>query len=257
MTANTYAFTDKVVLITGAGSGIGRATARGFLDNGARVVVSGRRLSALQETIETYNAEQAVAIAADVSDRAAVDALVAGTVEAFGRLDVLVSNAARYESGELTEVSDNAWRALYEANVDGFYYLFSAAAPHLVASAGNVVAVSSVSGDRGDWRQAAYNSTKHAINGLIRSLALDYGERGVRFNAVAPAFTITDMTAAVWDEDKDLSMFVDRIALARPGMPEDVVAPVLFLASDDAGYITGSVLPVDGGTSASTGQPHR
>jgi meso-butanediol dehydrogenase/(S,S)-butanediol dehydrogenase/diacetyl reductase len=167
-----------------------------------------------------------------------------------------VSNAALYESGELSELSDNVWRALYAVNVDGFYYLVSAAAPHLEASAGNVVAVSSVSGDRGDWGQAAYNSTEHAINGLIRSLALDYGGRGVRFNAVAPAFTITDMTAAVWDGDKDLSMYIDRIALGRPGMPKDVVAPVLFLASDDAGYITGSVLPVDGGTSASTGQPH-
>ncbi|MDN6554811.1 MAG: SDR family oxidoreductase [Propionibacterium sp.] len=94
------------------------------------------------------------------------------------------------------------------------------------------------------------------MNGLIRSLALDYGSRGVRFNAVAPAFTLTDMTRGMWEGDKDLSAFTNRIALGRPGTPEDVVGPVLFLASRDAAYVTGSVLTVDGGTSASSGQPH-
>lgn len=255
-TANRYALTDKTVIVTGAGSGIGRAIARGFLDNGARVVVAGRRLGPLEETINGYDNNHALAVVTDVADRTAVDALVDATVQAFGGLDVVVSNAAAYASGELTELAENDWKAMYAVNVDGLYHLVNAAAPHLEASGGNLVAVSSVSGGYGDWGQAAYNSTKHAVNGLIRSLALDYGERGVRFNAVAPAFTLTDMTEGVWGELKDLSIFTNRIALARPGRPEDVVGPTLFLATEDAGYITGAVLTVDGGTTASTGQPH-
>lgn len=256
MTANRYELSGKTVLITGAGSGMGRAIARGFLDNGARVVVAGRRAEPLAQTIAGFGPDRALALTADVADRASVAKLVADTVEAFGGLDVVVSDAGIYQSGDLTEVSEQRWRELFAVNVDGLYHLVTAAAPHLVASGGNLVAVSSVSGDFGDWGQAAYNSTKHAINGLIRSLALDYGLRGVRFNAVAPAFTMTDMTAGVWEGGRDLSAFTNRIALGRPGRPEDVVGAVLFLASPDAGYITGSILTVDGGTSASSGQPH-
>ena len=113
-----------------------------------------------------------------------------------------------------------------------------------------------MSGDYGDWWQAAYNSSKHAVNGLVRSLALDYGDRGVRINGVAPAFTRTDMTEGVGRDEGALAPFVNRIALGRPGHPEDVAGAVLFLATKDASYITGSIITVDGGTSASTGQPH-
>jgi meso-butanediol dehydrogenase/(S,S)-butanediol dehydrogenase/diacetyl reductase len=235
---------------------MGRAIARGFLENGARVVVAGRRLEPLHKTISGHDDDHAVAIAADVSDRSSVDALVSSTVDRFGQLDVVVSNAAIYESGDLAEMPEDTWQKMYGVNVDGLYHVVVAAVPHLQKSGGNLVAVSSVSGLSGDWGQAAYNSTKHAINGLVRSLALDYGERGVRFNAVAPAFTMTEMTESIWGNDQDLSDFTNRIALARPGRAEDVVGPVLFLASDDASYITGAILTVDGGTSASTGQPH-
>lgn len=255
-TINSYAFENKTVLITGAGSGMGRAIARGFLANGAHVAVSGRRLDPLKETVTGYGADKAICVTADVSDRSSVDALVAQTIDAFGGLDVVISNAAGYESGELAELSEEKWHALFKVNVDGLYHLVCAASEALVASKGNLVAVSSVSGFRGDWGQAAYNATKHAINGLIRTLALDYGDRGVRFNAIAPAFTMTDMTRGVWGNDADLSAFTNRIALGRPGTPGDVVGPALFLASPDAAYVTGAVLPVDGGTSASTGQPH-
>lgn len=255
-TANRYALSDRVVIVTGAGSGIGRAVARGFLDNGARVVVAGRRADALAETIAGAGTDRALAVPTDVASAASVEALVRRTVEAFGRIDVIVSNAAVYESGELADLDPERWRALFAVNVDGLYHLVRAAGARLVASGGSLVAVSSVSGDFGDWGQSAYNASKHAVNGLIRSLALDYGERGVRFNAVAPAFTTTDMTSGVWEGGRDLSAFTDRIALGRPGHADDVVGPVLFLASDDAAYVTGAVLTVDGGTSASTGQPH-
>lgn len=135
------------------------------------------------------------------------------------------------------------------------FYLATEAERYLKESSGSLIATSSVSGLYGDWGQAVYNATKHAVAGFVRSLALDWGADGVRVNAIAPAFTISDFTEDVWEGGADLSAYTDRVALGRPGYPQDVVGPVLFLASDDASYITGIVMPVDGGTSASTGQP--
>ncbi|MGD8213690.1 SDR family NAD(P)-dependent oxidoreductase [Aestuariimicrobium sp. Y1814] len=252
--SNRYAVENKTVIVTGAGSGMGREIARGFLTNGANVVVAGRRPEPLEETMAGYGPERALALSTDVADRASVHSLVARTVETFGGVDVIVSNAAIYIGGQLTDLGEDDWKSQFQINVDGLYHLVTAASEHLVASRGNVIAVSSVSGLAGDWGQSAYNATKHAVNGLVRSLALDYGDRGVRFNVVAPAFTTTDMTHDAWAGDADLAPVRNRIALGRPGSPDDVVGPVLFLASPDAGYITGSVLTVDGGTNASTGQ---
>ena len=121
---------------------------------------------------------------------------------------------------------------------------------------GNVVVVGSVSGLRGDWGQSVYNATKALIMNLVQSLALDYGPRGVRLNSVAPAFTVTPITEGIAEDEQLLARFTNRVALGRPGRPEDVAPAVLFLASEDARYITGTTLAVDGGTTASTGQPH-
>lgn len=128
--------------------------------------------------------------------------------------------------------------------------------PLLAESGGDLVAVSSVSGDRGDRGQAAYDATEAALTNLVRSLALDRGDRGVRVDAVAPAFTITDITARVARDERLLRTFTDRVALGRPGQPEDVAPAVLFLASGAAGHVTGAVLAADGGTGASAGPPH-
>jgi meso-butanediol dehydrogenase/(S,S)-butanediol dehydrogenase/diacetyl reductase len=252
----SFDFTDSVVLITGGGSGIGLAITRAFLAAGATVALTGRRQDRLEQALEGYPAECTVAIPADVSDGAQVTGLVRQVVDRFGRLDVVVSNAAGYATGPITELADDEWVRLRATNVDAFFHLAKSALPHLAESGGSLVAVSSVSGDRGDWNQAAYNATKAAITNFVRSLALDWGERGVRLNAVAPAFTLTELTAGVGRDEQSLAPFLNRIALGRPGQPEDVAPPVLFLASDAARYVTGVVLPVDGGTSASTGQPH-
>lgn len=234
----------------------GQAIADAFLDAGATVAVTGRRLDRLEKALAGRPAERCAAIATDVSDGVQVRTAVDEVVRLFGRLDVVISNAGGHEAGPITELDDDAWAGMRATNVDGFFHLAKATLPKLAETGGTLVAVSSVSGDRGDWGQAAYNATKAAVTNFVRSLALDWGDRGVRVNAVAPAFTRTELTADMAQDEESLAPFVNRIALGRPGEPADVAPAVLFLASDAAGYITGAVLPVDGGTSASTGQPH-
>jgi meso-butanediol dehydrogenase/(S,S)-butanediol dehydrogenase/diacetyl reductase len=256
MKTTTHDFSDSVVLITGGGTGIGAAITSAFLEAGATVAISGRRRDRLEQALAGHPEARAAAIAADLADPAEVRRLVAEVIEQFGRLDVVVSNAAAYESGPLEELDDAAWEVLRATNIDAFFHLAKAALPRLQESGGNLVAISSVSGDRGDWGQAAYNASKAAITNFVRSLALDWGGRGVRLNAVAPAFTLTELTAGVGSDPTAMAAFVNRIPLGRPAQPADIAPAVLFLASDAARYVTGAVLAVDGGTGASTGQPH-
>ncbi|MEV4351052.1 SDR family oxidoreductase [Actinoplanes sp. NPDC049596] len=256
MKTSAFDFTDSVVLVTGGGSGIGAAIAAAFLEAGATVVVTGRRLEALRKTLAGHPLDRAHAISADVSDSAQIRALIAEIVDRFGRLDVVVSNAGTHALGEITDLSDDQWEVLRSTNIDGFFHLAKAVLPHLERSGGNLVAISSVSGDRGDWRQSAYNASKAAITNFVRSLALDWGPRGVRLNVVAPAFTVTELTAGAVTDEHLVAAAINRITLGRLAEPTDVAPAVLFLASDEARYITGAVLAVDGGTSASTGQAH-
>jgi meso-butanediol dehydrogenase/(S,S)-butanediol dehydrogenase/diacetyl reductase len=256
MTANSYAFDGKTVLVTGGGSGIGRAIARAFLDNGALVAVVGRRRDKLEETLAGYDPDRVLALSADIAEPAEAAGVVDAVVERFGGLDVFVNNAARYLHKPFVEMTGQEWDDLRRTNIDAFVYLAQRVLPELERTGGNLVAVGSVSGMRGDWGQSGYNATKALVMNFVQSLALDYGARGVRLNAVAPAFTRTEATAGVGDDEASLAPFVNRIALGRPAEPADIAPAVLFLASADAGYITGATLTVDGGTSASTGQPN-
>lgn len=256
MTSNTYAFAGKTVLITGGGSGIGRAITHAFLDNGANVAIVGRRAEKLDETLAGYDAARVLALPGDVGDPTEASRIVSEVVDRFGGLDVFVNNAAAYVPGPFTEMTVEQWDGMRRTNIDGFVYLAQQALPELEKTGGNLVAVGSVSGMRGDWGQSGYNATKALIMNFVQSLALDYGSVGVRVNSVAPAFTQTEATAAVGTDEESLAPFVNRIALGRPGVPEDIAPAVLFLASEDARYITGATLTVDGGTTASTGQPH-
>jgi meso-butanediol dehydrogenase/(S,S)-butanediol dehydrogenase/diacetyl reductase len=256
MTANTYDFTGKTVLVTGGGTGIGQAIALAFLDNGANVAISGRREDKLRETLQGRPDDRTLAVVSDVSDPDSARTLVETVVERFGQLDVVINNAAAYAGGEFTETAASEWERVRTTNIDGFVNLALHALPELERVGGNLVAVSSVSALRGDWGQSLYNASKAAVHNFVESLALDYGSRGVRLNSVAPAFTITPITEGMTEDAELIAKFTNRVALGRPGQPEDVAPAVLFLASDDAAYITGATLAVDGGTSASTGQPH-
>ncbi len=248
-------FVDKVVIVTGAGSGIGRATAIRFLDEGAKVTLVGRTRSKLDDVAKPYPADHVLIVEADVSNEFEIDDVVAKTVERFGRLDTLVNNAGVVAEGDVASLSTEDWRKVMATDLDGVFFASRAAIPHIKTSGGSIVNVSSVSGTGGDWGMAAYNAAKGGVTNLTRSMAMDHGKDGVRVNAVCPSFTVTGMTDDMAEDAKLVAKFNERFALEGPGKPEDVAAVIAFLASDDARFVTGVNLPVDGGMSASNGQP--
>ncbi|GGF31180.1 3-oxoacyl-ACP reductase [Subtercola lobariae] len=243
------------MLVTGGGSGIGRAIARAFLEQGARVAVTGRHTAALRETVAEFPDDSTLVVEGDMAVRADVESAVTAVAEAWGALDTVVANAGLSEPGTIDELTDESWQRMRSINLDGLIYLARASVPWLRETRGSLTAISSVGGLGGDWRQVGYNATKGAVNTLVQSLALDLGRDGVRVNAIAPAFTATRQTQERLDDPVFWSALRDRLALDRPATPDDVARAALFLASPDAAYITGIILPVDGGTTASTGTP--
>ncbi len=248
-------FTGKVVIVTGAGTGIGAAAARRFSADGASVVLAGRRADKLESLAGSLPADRVLVQAADVSKEADCDALVRAAVARFGQLDVLVNNAgtATFGAFEKTEIAE--YHKVMQTNVDGVIYCIRAALPHLVKTKGNIVTVSSASGLGGDWGLSYYNASKGAVTNLTRALALEFGNRGVRVNAVNPSLTVTDMSAGITGNEEIMAKFRDRIPLGRPAEPAEIADAIVFLASHDARFITGVNLPVDGGVNASNGQP--
>jgi meso-butanediol dehydrogenase/(S,S)-butanediol dehydrogenase/diacetyl reductase len=249
-------FTDKVVIVTGAGTGIGAATARRFLREGATVVLNGRREDKLRETIAGTDAAKSLIHPGDVSDEAYIKRLVADTVARFGRLDVLVNNAGFAIFGPFAELTTADWHRQLATDLDGVFFGTREALPHLLRTRGSIVNLSSVSGLGGDYGGSGYNAAKGAVSNLTRSLALEYAGRGVRVNAVAPSLTTTDATAELEKSEDAMSTFRSRLPMGRPATPDEVAAVIAFLASDDAGFVNGVILPVDGGLTASNGQPN-
>lgn len=248
-------FTQKVVVVTGAGSGIGEATAKRFAREGASVVLVGRNEEKLKKVHAQLEGEGHLVRAADVADLSDVEALFKEVASHFGRLDVLVNNAGIVKSGKVTELEVQDWKELMSVDLDGVFYCTRSAMSALIVSKGNIVNVSSVSGMGGDWGMSFYNAAKGAITNFTRALALDHGADGVRVNAVCPSLTRSELTDDMMDNAALMAKFKERIALGRPAEPEDIGDVIAFLASDDARFVTGVNLPVDGGLSASNGQP--
>ena len=248
-------FAGKVAIITGAGTGIGAATARRFAQDGAAVVLAGRRAGKLEDVAESLPAERVLIHPTDVASQAGCTALVAASITRFGRLDVLVNNAGTATFGAFAEIDIAEYHRTMQTNLDGVVYCIRAAFPHLVKTGGNIVNVSSVSGLGGDSGLAYYNAAKGAVTNLTRALAIEFGGAGIRVNAVNPSLTVTDMSAAITDNAELRAKFIDRIPLGRPAEPAEIADVIAFLASQDARFVTGVNLPVDGGVSASNGQP--
>ena len=249
-------FTGKTVVVTGASSGIGRGVAERFAAEGANVAIVSRSREDLEAVAKDLDAERTLIVPGDVSADGFAEDLVARAVERFGGLDTLVNNAGVAAFGPLVEVADEDIDRLFAINVKAVIRLCRAAVPELKRTSGSIVNTSSVSGIGGDWALSVYNASKGAVTNLTRSLALELGADGIRVNAVLPSLTRSAMSAGLMDNAPLMEAFRRRIALGRIGEPEDVAGPVAFLASEDARFVTGVNLPVDGGLSASNGQPN-
>ncbi|MGF1461274.1 MAG: SDR family NAD(P)-dependent oxidoreductase [Leptolyngbyaceae cyanobacterium] len=246
---------QKVVIITGAGSGIGAATAKRFAQDGYHVVLNGRTEEKLQAVADAIASDGTLICPGDVSDAGDVDALIAATIDAFGQINALVNNAGIAVFDEIQGLSVEAWDKVMAIDARGPFLTIRAALPHLIAVQGAVVNVSSVSGIGGDWRGFAYNAAKGALSNMTRAMALDLGAKGVRVNAVAPSLTKTDMASGVMENQSVMENFEQRLPMQRPADPEEIADVIAFLASHDARFVNGVILPVDGGLSASNGQP--
>ncbi len=248
-------FLEKVVVITGAGSGIGAASAKRFASEGASVVLVGRTREKLETTLLALPKGEHLIAPCDVSDSVQVKQLAERVEQTYGRVDVLVNNAGSVVQGKIHEVAVEDWKKLMGADLDGVFHCVHYFMPSLLKTQGNVVNTSSVSGLGGDWGMSVYNAAKGGVTNFTRALAMDYGADGVRVNAICPGFTLTDLTEDMKDDQELLNRFYDRIPLQRAGQAEDIASAIAFIASDDARYIPGVNLPVDGGLTASNGQP--
>lgn len=249
--------TVKSVIVTGGGSGIGAATAKRLIADGWLVTIAGRTLDKLEKTAAEIDAgDKLNVVQADVTDRASVAVLIENHVAKFGGLTGLVNNAGVAVGGPIDQVDLDAWKTVMTGNVESVYNTISLAVPHLKAAKGSIVNVSSVSGLGGDWGFSPYNASKGAVSNFTRALALELGGQGVRVNAVAPSLTETDMASFVLENGPAMEQFKARMPLGRAAQPSEIASVIAFLLSDDAGFVNGVNLPVDGGISASNGQPN-
>jgi meso-butanediol dehydrogenase / (S,S)-butanediol dehydrogenase / diacetyl reductase len=248
-------FNGKTVVVTGASSGIGEGIARRFAEEGANVVLAARRKDRLDALATELGTQRTLAVATDVTKQDDLDAAVRATLDRFGRLDVLVSNAGTGVGKEFEETTLSEWRLTMSTDVESCFFGAQAALPHLKQSRGSIINIASASGLGGDRKLTAYNAAKGAVVNLTRGLAFDLGQFGIRVNAVAPSLTISDDHPALGEYSGLIARFNERRALDGYSTPADIAGAVSFLASDDARFITGTVLPVDGGITAGSGQP--
>ena len=250
-------FDNKVVIVTAAASGIGLATARRFAAEGAILALADIDIDALRQHEQALNLPESrlQMHQVDASKPIEIEALVTDTAEAFGGLDVLVNNAGVGAFGYVTEITPEVWDRVIATTLSSVFYASRAALPYLIARRGNIVNTASISGLVADVGLAAYNAAKGGVCNLTRAMAIDHASDGIRVNAVCPGVTETGSTAWMRKHPAIMQGFDDRLPMGRMGTSDEMAAAIAFLASDDASYITGSNLVVDGGLTAGTGQP--
>jgi 3-oxoacyl-[acyl-carrier protein] reductase len=240
----------KTAIVTGAGTGIGRATAQLLAQRGARVVAVGLQPERLRETVDAITSAggEAVAVDADLSDPSVIEQVAAAAQDAFGGTDVLVNNAAVYPIGPWHEMDAAQWDAVFATNIRGYFLMARAVRPQMIArGAGAVVNVASVTFFTGNALLLAYVASKGAVIGFTRALAREAGPEGIRANAVAPGAFPTAATEIHADQEGLWRDVLEAQSIKRRGEVEDVARAIAFFASDDSSFVTGQTLLVDGG----------
>lgn len=247
----------KVAIITGGNAGIGEAIAKLFADEGASVVVTGRRKEELDRVVKGIgvNGGRALAVVGSVTDEKHVQDVVAQTLRTFGKLHILVNNAGIGDFGKrLHEMDDATWMNVLDINLTGVFRMTRAAVPEIIKSGGgaiiNISTVASLVGIRG---LPAYAASKGGLDALTRSIAVDYASDNIRCNVVNPGLVDTPMAASLMNDPARLDPILAHYAIRRPGKPEEVAKMVLYLASDEATWVTGATFSIDGGMTISKG----
>ncbi|WP_338539866.1 SDR family NAD(P)-dependent oxidoreductase [Paenibacillus tundrae] len=243
----------QTALVTGAGRGIGKAIAIGLAESGSDVVLVSRTFSEIEETaayIQEHTGRRAIALTADVTSRQQLEETFREAIAAMGRLDILVNNAGMNIRTPALEVTDEQWEAIMQTNLKSAFMASQMAGQHMKdQGGGKIVNISSVGGHTALRTGVVYGSTKAAMIHMTKVLAMEWGKYGIRVNAVGPWYFRTPLTEKLLNDPQYLEEIVDRTPLQRVGELHEVVGPVIFLASDAAGYITGQTLLVDGGMS--------
>jgi meso-butanediol dehydrogenase/(S,S)-butanediol dehydrogenase/diacetyl reductase len=243
-------FAGKVAIVTGGARGIGGAIVARLASEGAQVIVADLNAPADPREDVVYSRT-------DVAEAAAVAAMIAATREGWGRLDILVNNAGVGALADAVDTTENLWDQVFAVNTRAVFLCCKAAIPLMRASGGGaIVNIASISGLFGDYAMSAYNASKGAVVNYTRALALDCGRDGIRVNAVCPGLVDTEMAAGAIADPADRAFWFDRIPLGRAARPDEIAGVAVFLASDEASYMTGAVVAADGGIGAHTGQPN-
>jgi meso-butanediol dehydrogenase/(S,S)-butanediol dehydrogenase/diacetyl reductase len=241
-------FKDKIAIVTGGASGIGAATAALLASEGAKVVLADVKEPAKDAPVEFH--------ACDVTSYDALKGLIDGTVARHGRVDLLFNNAGIGVLAESPELEAELWDKVFAVNVSAIFYACKAAIPHMrLAGGGAIVNTASISGLAGDYGMTAYNASKGAVVNYTKALAIDHARDNIRINALCPGLiTHTGLTSMIPDEAAE--QWAEGIPMGRPGSAREMATVVAFLLSDDASYMTGSIVVADGGVMAHTGQPN-
>lgn len=239
---------DKVAIVTGSARGLGKAMVLKMVAEGAKVVVTDINLEACQAVKAEIEAAggTALAIKCDVTNREEVTALVEETVKAFGKVDILVNNAGITRDAQMIKMTDDNWDAVMNTNLKSMFICSQLASqPMIQQGYGRIINISSIAGQEGNFGQANYSAAKAGAIGLTKTLSKELGRKGITVNVVAPGFIMSEMSAAIPEKIKE--QLIARIPLNRAGQPEEIASAVAFLASDEAAFISGQVLSVNGG----------
>ena len=244
---------DKVAIITGAASGIGKATAKLFAEHGAKVVVADIDKDGGSQTVTQIQngGNEAIFVETDVTLKVDTEKMVAQTVETYGKLDILFNNAGIAMRLPVAELPEEDWHRCLDVNLTGVFLCAKAAIPAMLKNGcGSIINMSSIYGVVGADVRAAYVASKGGVTNLTRGMALDYAENNIRVNCICPGFVETPLVAGVIKTPEEYQTLADKHPMCRLGQPEEIAYGALYLASDESAFVTGIALPIDGGYTA-------